>query len=111
MSKKLDLSKIPVTLGKIELNNGSLTPSTNTLPKALVGGIKYTNSTVNNDGEQNTNNEPTNNNGDEQNTNNEPTNNNEIKRSSSSSSGCSSGVGAFGALTFIILASVFFKKH
>ena len=111
LSKKLDLSKIPVTLGKIELNNGSLSPSTNTLPKALVGGIKYTNSTVNNDGEQNTNNEPTNNNGDEQNTNNEPTNNNEIKRSSSSSSGCSSGVGAFGALTFIILASVFFKKH
>ena len=39
----LDLSKIPITLHSIELNNGSLSISTATLPQALNGGIRYTN--------------------------------------------------------------------
>ena len=37
-----DLSKTPVTLGNIELKTGALSISTNTLPKALEGGIEYT---------------------------------------------------------------------
>ena len=38
----LDLSRTPITLGKVELKDGSVTISTAALPKAIEGGVKYT---------------------------------------------------------------------
>ena len=39
---KFDLSRTPITLHKVELQDGGFSMSSTTLPKALEGGIKYT---------------------------------------------------------------------
>ena len=100
---KYDLSKTPVTIHGLELKDGGVSVSTPTLPKALEGGFKYTHSA---NGDNNDTNGDKDNNDEGNNT------SNETKKSrSSSSSGCNAGVGAFGVMTFIFLASVFFKKR
>ena len=100
---KYDLSKTPITIHDLELKDGGVSVSTPTLPKALKGGINYT-YPANKDEEKTTDDKTD----DKEETKSKENNN---LSSSSSSSGCNAGVGAFGVMTFIFLASVFFKKR